>query len=188
MEEIEVKFLNVDQEKLQEQLVALGATKEFDRVYRRKVYDYPDLRLNAESAWIRVRDEGDKVTMGFKKRIEPGIGENDAGMHEIEMSVSSFDTGWQFLEAIGLQQKFYEENRRIRYVLDDLEFDIDFWPLLPPYLEIEAPSWQRIDDAIAILGLNANEKKICSTFQIYEMNGIDELSYDILTLERQIKK
>jgi adenylate cyclase class 2 len=68
MEEIEVKFLNVDVKALEAKLAAIGASKSFERMYRRKVYDFPDLRLNAQRAWIRVRDEGEKVTMGCKQR------------------------------------------------------------------------------------------------------------------------
>lgn len=187
MEEIEVKFLGINKEEIELKLISLGAVKQFERLYRRKVYDYPDLRLNADASWIRVRDEGDKVTMGFKKRLLPNQ-QNDAGMHEIEMVVSDFDIAWKFLEAIGLKQKFYEENYRTRYMLGEIEFDIDHWPLLTPYLEIEAPSWEKIDEAINLLGLNPNDKKICSAFQIYEMEGIDELSFDVLTFDKQVKK
>ena len=42
----------------------------------------------------------------------------------------------------------------------DIEFDIDTWPQLNPYLEIEAPSWGKIDEAIKMLGLNIKDKKI----------------------------
>ncbi|MEI6478087.1 MAG: CYTH domain-containing protein [bacterium] len=188
MQEIEVKFLDIDESAMEAKLVAIGAVKQFERLYRRKVYDYPDLRLNEASAWIRVRDEGDKVTMGFKQRLEPDKNGNDAGMDEVEMTVSDFDAAWTFLEKIGMKQKFYEENRRTCYTLGEIEFDIDHWPLLKPYLEIEATTWEQVDEAIGLLGLDPNDKKICSAFQVYEMNGIDELSFDLLTFEKQIKK
>ncbi|HEU5004755.1 MAG TPA: CYTH domain-containing protein [Candidatus Saccharimonadales bacterium] len=188
MEEIEVKFLNIDVEEIESKLKSLGAKKEFDQKYRRKVYDYPDLRLNDQGAWIRVRDEGSQVTMGFKQRKMSDDGANDVGMKEIEIKVDSFDKAWQFLEAVGLKQKFYEENRRVRWTLDTIEFDIDYWPLLKPYLEIEAGSWKDIDKAIKILDLNPDDKKIFSTFQVYQLEGINELEYDILTFDSQIKK
>jgi adenylate cyclase class 2 len=188
MEEIEVKFLNIEPDSLENKLENLGAKKQFDRIYRRSVYDYPDLRLNNQSAWVRVRDEGDKITMGFKQRLSPsGLG-NDAGMKEVEIVVSSFDFACEFLKSIGLKRKFYEENRRIRYIYEEIEFDIDFWPLLNPYLEIEAQSWEEIDRGIKLLGLGEKNKKICSAFQIYEMNGINENDYDILTFDKQVKK
>ncbi len=188
MEEIEVKFLDVNVAEIEEKLGKLGAVKQFDRMYRRRVYDYPDHRLNANNSWVRVRDEGDKITMGFKQR--QGVSElgKDTGMYEVEMTVSSFDTAAEFLERIGMELKFYEENRRIRYILNDVEVDIDFWPLLNPYVEIEAKTWKEVDATIKLLGFNPEDKKICVAMQIYQMNGIDELSYIKLTFDEQIKK
>ena len=146
MEEIEVKFLDVDVKEIEAKLKRIGAKKVFDRIYRRKVYDYPDLRLNASNAWVRVRDEGEQVTMGFKRRIAPsgrnGLS-NDGGMEEVEVIVSDFEKTALMLEKIGLVQKFYEENRRVRWTKGDIEFDIDTWPLLHPYLEIEAQTGNR---------------------------------------------
>jgi len=190
MEEIEVKFLNIDIAAIEAKLKAIGAKKVFNRLYRRKVYDYPDLRLNQAGAWVRVRDEGDKVTLGFKQRKEAGkdAGKNDAGMDEVELTVGDFDKTAQFLEKIGLVQKFYEENRRIRWLKDDIEFDIDHWPMLKPYLEIEASNWEDIDRGIALLDLDPKDKKIFSTFQVYQLEGINELEYDIITFEKTIKK
>lgn len=191
MEEIEVKFLNVDPAQLEAKLQELGAEKVFDKLYKRKVFDYPDLRLNARGAWIRLRDEGDQVRLTFKQRLgikESGGIENDQSMEEVEVEVSDFAKTALLLEKVGLKEKFYEENRRIRYLLDGIEFDIDHWPLLEPYLEIEAPSWAEIDRAIELLGLNPQEKKIFSTFQIYQMQGINENDYQILTFEEQLKK
>jgi adenylate cyclase class 2 len=191
MEEIEVKFLDVDVPKLEDKLRGIGATKVFDRVYRRKVYDYPDLRLNANNAWVRVRDEGDQITMGFKQRLNPGNSDsstNDTGMHEIEIIVSDFEKAALFLEQIGMKRKFYEENRRVRWLRGDMEFDIDTWPGLKPYLEIEAKTWGQIDEAIALLGFDPADKKIFSTYQVYKLVGIDENDYDEITFEHMIKK
>ena len=191
MEEIEVKFLNIDAEAIQKKLKDIGAKKMFNRIYRRKVYDYPDLRLNDAGAWVRVRDEGDQVTMTFKQRKEAakdGGKSNDKGMDEVEIVVSDFDKAAIFLDKIGLKQKFYEENRRIRWVKDNIEFDIDYWPMLKPYLEIEAVSWADIDKGIALLGLNPKDKKIFATFQVYQLEGINELDYDVITFEKVVKK
>jgi len=191
MEEIEVKFLNINPREIEEKLKDSGAKKIFDKVYRRKVFDYPDLRLNERGAYIRVRDEGDKITLTFKQRLGVKTDDgktNDEGMEEVEIKVSDFEKTAEFLIKIGLKEKFYEENRRIRYQLDDIEFDIDFWPLLDPYLEIEAPSWGRIDEAIKLLKLDPKDKKIFSTYQVYQLKGIDENDYQILTFKKTVKK
>jgi len=191
MEEIEVKFLNISPKEIEKKLKEAGAEKVFDKVYRRKVFDYPDLRLNDRGAYLRLRDEGDKITLTFKQRlgVKSHDGKtNDEGMEEIEIKVSDFEKTAELLTKMGLKEKFYEENRRIRHQLGDIEFDIDFWPLLDPYLEIEAPSWEKIDEAIKLLKLDPKDKKIFSTYQVYQLKGIDENDYQILTFEKTIKK
>ncbi|MCC2631960.1 MAG: adenylyl cyclase [Patescibacteria group bacterium] len=191
MEEVEVKFLDINVEEIETKLKRIGATKQFDKLYKRKVFDYPDLRLNDAGAWIRVRDEGEQVTLSFKQRKGTSSHDgatNDQSMEEIELVVSDFARMATFFERIGLKQKFYEENRRVRWTKDDLEFDIDYWPELNPYLEIEAKSWEKIDEAIALLGLNPTDKKIFSTFQIYQLAGINELDYSEVTFNGMVKK
>lgn len=189
MEECEVKFLNIDHGKLEKQILELGGEKQFDRIYRRVVLDFPGWPLNEQKSWLRVRDEGDKVTMSFKKRIDPGeIGSNDTSMHEHEIVVSDFDATIDILHQIGMIDKFYEENRRVRYMLNDVELDVDYWPQLKPYLEIEAPTWEQVHKMIETLGLDPADKKIYSTHQIYEENGIEEFDYSRITFDEMVKR
>lgn len=189
MEEIEVKFLNIDPVDLEVKLNSLGAKKIFDRVYRRRLFDYPDLKLNAKGAYLRLRDEGDKITLCFKQRLGIGQnGENDKGLEEIEVIVSDFENTAQIFLSVGFIEKFYEENRRVRFELSGVEFDIDYWPLINPYLEIEAKSWEEVDKAINLIGLNKADQKIFTANQVYKLANIQELDYKILTFEKQIKR
>lgn len=190
-EEIEVKFLDVEPKALERKLRKIGAKKVFNRLYRRRVFDYPDLRLNRHGAYLRLRDEGEKITLTFKQRLgikDHGGKKNDAGMKEIEIRVSEFDKTAQLLRELGFIEKFYEENKRIRYQLERLEFDIDFWPKLNPYLEIEAPTQKELDRGIGLLGLNPADKKIFTTFQVYARAGINELDYQEITFRGLVKK
>jgi adenylate cyclase class 2 len=191
MEEIEVKFLNIDSVLMENKLKAIGAKKIFEKLYKRRTFDYPDLRLHKKGAWIRLRDEGEKVTLTYKERIGVKTFDgktNDDSMEEVEIIVSDFTKTAELLNRMGFIEKFYEENKRIRYLLEDIEFDIDFWPQLDPYLEIEAPSWGKIDDGIKLLGLNPEDKKIFSTNQVYKLKGIDELDYKEITFKGMIKR
>lgn len=189
MQEIEVKFLDIDPVEMQKKIESIGATKVADFHYRRRVFDYPDFRLNEQGAWVRLREENGKVMFGFKQRL--GIkadGGNDTGMEEFETEVGDIEVVTEILHRIGLIDKHYAENKRSRWKKDDVEFDIDTWPQLNPYLEIEASSWENIDKAIAELGLDPADKKIFSTNQIYKMKGIDIVDYVKLTFDEMIKR
>lgn len=187
-EEIECKYLDIDPKAIAKKLEVLGANRKFKRLFRRYVFDYPDLRLDEQSAWLRLRDEGDRIALTYKQRQGVAAGKNDAGMTEIEVAVGDFDTTASLLRAVGLVPKFYEENWRTAYDLDGVEVVIDEWPLIPPYVEIEGNSWETVDKAATRLGFDPEEKLICSTMQVYEKYGINESGYSVLTFDQQIKK
>mgnify|MGYP001559576333 CR=1 FL=1 len=117
-QEYEVKFLDIDIPKLEKKLEEIGAEKVGEFFYRRISFDFPDLSLNAKGAWVRLRDEGDRVTMTWKRRL--GVKANDGsvsddGMEEVEIVVSDFDAAADILRKMGLKDKFYQENRRKRW-------------------------------------------------------------------------
>jgi len=191
MEEIEVKFLDINPEVIIKKLESIGGTRVFERLYRRTVFDYPDWRLDAIGAWVRLRDEGDKITLTYKQRlgIKPsGNFGTDEGMEEIEVTVDSYDKMALLLQKIGFTIKGYQENRRIRYLCHGIEYDIDFWPNIPPYLEIEADSWEKIGEGMRALELDPQKKLITSTTQIYTHYGITLKDYTEVTFDRMVKK
>lgn len=192
MEEIEVKFLNIDAGGMQEKLAGISAVKKGEYFQRWRVFDYPDWRLDKEGAWLRLRDEGDgRTTLTFKRRL--GIASNDgsandAGMEEIETQVNDFDKIAAMFSKIGFIEKHYAEKKRIRWEKDPVVFDIDTYPELETYLEIEAPSWERIGEAIQWLGLDPNEKRIFSANQAYALKGIKIADYARIAFDGLIKR
>lgn len=191
MEEIEVKFLDIDSEKIQTKLLGIGAKKVGEYFYRRRVFDYPDWRLDKQGAWLRLRDEGDRITLSFKQRL--GItahdgSTSDSGMEEVEITVNDFDKSALLLLKLGFIEKHYAENKRIRFIKSGVEFDIDTFPELAPYLEIEAPSWPKIDDAIGWLELNPSDRKIFSTNQVYALKGINVADYTRLAFDGLVRR
>ncbi len=133
MEEIEVKFLNIDPALMEQKLLGLGAKQEFKVVYQISTFDYPDLRLNAQKSWVRLRSDGTNTTLAFKQRQGvKAAGENDDTMLEHEVVVSDFETTASIMRSIGLTEKFQEEKRRTLYRLGEVEFSLDEMPLLKP--------------------------------------------------------
>lgn len=189
MEEIEAKFLDVNVDELKSKLINLGAVFVGEFLYKRKTYDFADYSLNNNNSWVRVRDEGDRVTMTYKKRLDADSATmRDGGMKEVEVVVSDFNLTDQFLQSIGMVEKFYEENKRERYILDNVEVDIDTWPMIPSYVELEGGDWGSVERVAEKLGFDWVSHLRCSTMQIYKSYGINENDYAVITFIEQIKK
>jgi len=190
-QEVEAKILNIDIGQIEKKLVVLGAHKIYEKLFRSTSFDYPGFTLDKQAAWIRLRDEGDKITLAYKQRLgvtDMNKGTNDSGMEEIEFEVGDFETAKQFLLKIGLIEKFSQEKRRVSWKKSSVMYDIDTWPRLNPYLEVESDAWETVDAAITELGFDLKEKKICSATQIYEMMGIRDKDYVKMTFSEFVKR
>lgn len=150
--EIEAKFLNTNHDALRQKLTATGAQcVQPMRLMRRKLFDYQDNRLNHEqNGWVRLRDEGDKTTLAYKQL-------NDRTLHgtkEVTVEVDNFDTTGNLLEQIGLMQKSYQETRRESWELEGAQIELDEWPWIKPFMEIEAPTEAILRTVADRLGLD----------------------------------
>jgi len=176
-EEIEAKFLNINIEDIEKKLKENGATKVGEYFQKWVTLDYPDWRLDKEGAWIRLRDEGNgEISLSYKKRLgmaSKKSGNNDLGMQEIEVKVNDFEKTKLIFETLGFTIKHYAEKKRIRWTKEETEFDIDTYPELEPYIEIETSSWDKIEKEAKLLGLNFEDKKIFSSNQVYALKNID---------------
>jgi adenylate cyclase class 2 len=149
--EIEVKFLDVNVEKIRDALQNAGAICERPmRLMKRALVEEP--HHEAEHSFIRIRDEGDKVTLTFKRRADKDASTID-GVKEIEVKVSDFDTTVELFSEAGWKYKTFQESKRETWKLDDVEVVIDEWPWLNPYIEIEGPSEASVKDAAKKLDL-----------------------------------
>lgn len=181
--ELEAKFLDIDTEKLRALLTEKGATLVHpERLMRRKTFDYPDKRLKKIGGWIRVRDEGDKVTLAYKQVAHRGID----GTKEISLVVESFDIVSNLLLAIGLDNKSYQETKRERWDLDGVEVTIDTWPWIPTFVEIEGISEEKLRETAKQLGLDWNAAlhgSVETAYQAYfnvseeEINGWEAATF-----------
>ncbi len=169
-DEIEVTFLEIDIDDIRKKLKEIGAQHEGEHHSRRKLFDYPGLPLEKQDSWLRLRDNGGKVTLTFKKVV-------DGVMKEAEIIVSDFDTTADILTLVGLSVKRYEENKREEWVLGEYIFDIDTWPLLPTYVEIEGPSLEGIQNIVEKLGFDWVKRVEASPLKVYAHYGYDLKKY-----------
>ena len=144
--EYEARVLDIDKDKLEEKLISLGAKKVADFDYRRKVYNFNPASRNK---WIRLRTDGTKTTLTIKEIKSYEID----GTLENEIVVSDFNETDIMLNKLGYFSHTYQESKRTRYLLGGVEIDIDTWPYIPTYVEIEGKSTDEVTDTIKTLGL-----------------------------------
>jgi adenylate cyclase class 2 len=145
--EIEVRVLNIDKEDLISKLEANNAEFIGDWHQIRNVYDFNPVDPHR---WIRLRTNGEKTTLTIKNLVSSRID----GTQELEIEVDNFERCHLILKELGYEAKGYQENRRCQYVLNGVEIDIDSWPLIPTYLEIEGPSEEAVYNTLELLGFN----------------------------------
>jgi adenylate cyclase class 2 len=146
--EIEVKFLDVDFSELRQRLASLGAVCEQPmRLMRRAVIQN---ETTGSDAYIRVRDEGDKVTLTYKSFESLSL----HGASEIETTVGDFDSAVEILSRGGMKAGSYQESRRETWKLGEAEVVLDEWPWLKPYIEIEGESEEIVREAASKLGFD----------------------------------
>lgn len=147
-------------------ILAAGATKIGETLQRRYVYD---ITPGDETKWIRLRDTGSKITLTIKEITNDAID----GTQETEIAVSDFDSTNVLLNKLGYQPKAYQENKRISFTLDGGEVEIDMWPRIPPYAEIESSSNEHVIAIAGKLGYRKDQLTGENTTKVYARYGID---------------
>lgn len=174
--EIEATFTQVDVQAVHTKLKDLGAHCVCpERLMRRKNYDYEDNRLDKVHGWVRLRDEGDKVTLAYKQL-------NDRTLHgtkEVSVVVEDFVTMDIFLQSIGLKEKTYQETKRESWILDGVEIEIDTWPWIPSYIEIEGKTESDVRTMASKLGFDWKNVLHGSVENVYqEIYDVTEAEVD----------
>jgi adenylate cyclase class 2 len=161
--EYEAKFLNVDPAAVRDRLRAAGARLVFDRtLFSRLIFENDAVQ---GEQWLRLRDEGGKTTLTLKQVTDATT---INGTTEIEIEVSDLDTTAELLTALGLRQVRYQQNYREEWQLGDVTYDLDTWPDLDTFLEIEGPSEEAVRKAVAGLGFDYSQARYGSIDLIYK--------------------
>ena len=178
--EYEVRVLEIDHDEMVKKLESLGAELQFDTLQQRYVYDFNPV---IDSKWIRLRTNGIKTTLTIKDLNAKTID----GTKELEIEVNDFDKTNQILEELGYKNRGFQQNKRTQYILDGVEIDLDRWPLIPEYLEIEGESEQAIYDCLDKLGISKDKIVTLDVSSIYTHYGYDGDALTNLNFEMEEK-
>jgi adenylate cyclase, class 2 len=168
LKEIEVKILGIDVEEVEEKLKEIDAEKVFDGELVSIYFDFPDKRLEKEGKVLRLRKKDEKVILTYKKLIS----QDEAKiMDENEFEIPDLDLMKKIFKEIGLFPLYEFKKHRTTYKLDRIHFEIDKYPDIPVFLEIEAPDLEEIDEMVSKLGFSKEEVSSYSIKEVLEHYG-----------------
>jgi len=171
MLEKEIKILEVDVEKLQKKLEELWVKKTFEGYIHDIYYDFPDdgsHKMEANKRIFRVRKKWDIHMYTIKRKRDKASEWWEKWLKvadEWEREITDVESFTKVLEKYWMKATREKKKYRISYALDGIEFDIDdyfYWDdrsLIPPLLEIEAPTKEDIKKWIKKLDLE-NHKQV----------------------------
>jgi adenylate cyclase class 2 len=144
--EIEKRFVNYDRLFIESKLKEIGAKKK--GMFLFKIIQF---KSTPPIKTLRIRDEGFRITFTVKEKTQDYDIEN-------EVNIDNFNEMKNILKKLGYEEKYFMEKIREIYEFDDSELIFDHYPGLPGYIEIEAPSEEKLKELSTYFNLNFNEK------------------------------
>lgn len=171
--EYEARFCDIDTKAITTSLKALGAQVFMPRTLMRRVV-FTNSDIDSRRGWLRLRDQGGRIYLTYKQ-VASDTSAIDSVL-EAEIEVSDFGTTRRLLEAMGFSAQRYQENYREEWRHENITYDIDTWPGLPTFLEVEGPDEHAVRRAATQLGLNFSQATFGSVDEVY----LERLGRDIL--------
>lgn len=178
MNEVEVKVIGIDCEKLKEKIILFKGElikKEFQENH---IFSLPE-NIN-ESGYIRIRvikdqlNNKDKVLLCIKKVLSK---ETDSvrKMDEKELEVNNFNEAYGFLKALNIKFINQENKYRESYKLNNTLIEFDTWDenVFPyTYAEIEAENESELYKVVNLLEIPRDKITSKGLIQIKKEMGI----------------
>lgn len=146
--EIEVRFLEINKPFLVKKLADLGA-EDYGEDMLEEIIFY-DKERTWKDKFVRIRKSKNDIILTYKHHQSETIG----GAEEIEFGVTDFNKAELFLEKVGLEAYRHQQKKRHSFSLDGVIVDIDTWPKIPTYVELEGFSESAIKEVARKLELD----------------------------------
>jgi adenylate cyclase class 2 len=153
--EIEVRFLEIDPETIKEKALKAGFVDLGEDFFYETIFYDKDLEWiknrKVVTRFVRLRKTKDGVRLTYKNHRQD-IKTSEAT--EIEFTVSDMQSASDLLSELGLVAFRTQEKRRHSFKKGETMIDIDTWPKVPTYVEIEGPDEDKLKETAAALGLD----------------------------------
>ena len=115
------------------------------------MFNHPLNVINEEKKFVRLRDEGFRVTITYKYKDK-----KSQFKIEDEIVIDNFDTGIKILLDLGCTQAYYYETIREIWILNNSEIIFDTAPAHIDRMEIECENKENLDIITKKLELTEN--------------------------------
>ena len=151
IQEIEVRFLEIDPEDLKKKLKNLGAEDLGADYFKEILFYHSDPKISDEKRrFIRIRQTKNGAKMTLKHRTE----HHEISTKEIEFGIDDAEKARMLLEESGWKLERFVEKKRHSFKLGKVEVDIDLFPQAPYYVELEGESEEDLKEAAKALDLD----------------------------------
>lgn len=155
--EIETKVLDIEKDKIISKLQNLKAKENGSKTklcvtWFRKI----GVKEGEDDWFLRIRsynDDRHEVTWKAKSEIIGQVRKHK----EINFLIEEPEKLSDLFEEIGLEKYAHQEKFRTSFILDDWQFDIDEYPKMPAFIEIEGKSEDHIKEAMEMLEIKNNK-------------------------------
>ena len=171
MFEVELKILEIDPQEIERKLLNLGAKKETAVLVIDKSFDFSNHYLNKKKQLLRLRVLGDKYFLTHKGNMQKS--EVARIMEETETQVGDVKVMEEILKKIGLRLVKHREKKRTSYILGNARCEIDQYPQIPPYMEIEG-SEKDILEIVGKLGYTLKDTTKMSASKVLKKYKVDD--------------
>lgn len=154
--EIETKVLGINVDDVVKSLISIGANKTQETDLVVDWYRIKGIKEGEDPWFLRIRSNSEgkhEVTWKAKSEIL-GITRKHK---EINFNIEDCEKLSDLFEELGLEIYAHQEKHRISFVLNDWQFDIDQYPNMPAYMEIEGSSEESVKEGLRLLGLENNQ-------------------------------
>jgi adenylate cyclase, class 2 len=176
MREFEAHFLNINTDEIEKRLGILGA-EHLGYFDLKETIFYPD--DISKNQFMRVRTKnGIHSELTYKEDFKAeGIGNRI----EVETEIFDPDNMKLIIKKLGWHLVREQEKRRATYKLDGVVYDIDWWPKVPPYIEIESDDEDKVRKASEQLGFKWEDACFLDAKKIlierYGLKDFDNIKY-----------
>lgn len=162
--EIEARFFDVDKDKLVAKLHELGAEDKGEDFLKEIIFYDQDGKWSDAGKYVRLRTRNNVTVMTYKHITHDAVD----GANEVEFTVSDAALAESFLTEIGLDAARHQEKYRHTLILDGVTIDIDTWPRIPNYVELEGSSEEELRKVAKKIGFDWNDVKFIDARKIIE--------------------